>query len=544
MNATRDFYSVLGVDRSASRESIRRAYISRTRVVHPDRFDKSTQPLEWAQANDMLAELNEAYHVLYDPDHRKLYDRATVTGNPGNNDSRPDSAPGTQKTHESGDPQPLHKSTVNFNDLPRTTQAILIQMQAGEVQGQFRLKTSSYLANYFYIITVIAWFGFLAYQAQESRWREEGYWYCGISLVAGLLLSANASTLIQSLRVTLHSYFYVTALYFIETSFDIVSFRPLWDLKNISTTHNYRNGTYCSSTIELHFESESRRLSLSSIEDVNKFLGTLKACDEGARKAFEEEDIDYFLENNYFAGACSDKTPSAAAISWQVRMSIYCICTLASIAVFAVAYKYNEKHGASTWTRHPVSQPSPVQQHTPAPVSVASNRNAAQQLAPQHNATPVQHYPDAPLPKGSATAFRAPDVSIPEQPMPSHGQKRVYDSRQAIAPFAIVTSVGSNYLVKLINVATNKPCLTVFVRGGSPLEFDVPIGKYEVLYASGDKWYGDSYLFGPSTSYSKASDTFDFRVDGSRISGYSITLYKVRNGNLQVRTVSAEEFAR
>jgi len=60
----RNPYDVLGVATNASQEEIRSTYIKRTKVLHPDRFDKSVQPVEWQMANDMLRELNEAYNQL------------------------------------------------------------------------------------------------------------------------------------------------------------------------------------------------------------------------------------------------------------------------------------------------------------------------------------------------------------------------------------------------------------------------------------------------------------------------------------------------
>ena len=74
------------------------------------------------------------------------------------------------------------------------------------------------------------------------------------------------------------------------------------------------------------------------------------------------------------------------------------------------------------------------------------------------------------------------------------------------------------------------------------MEVEVPLGTYEVRYASGESWYGYEYLFGPGTSYSKADKTFTFKVVGNQISGFTITLYKVSHGNLHTSTISPTEF--
>jgi molecular chaperone DnaJ len=68
MSVKRDYYDVLGVDRSADSQEIRRAYRRLAREYHPD-VNKSSD------AEDKFKELNEAYEVLSDADRRAAYDR-------------------------------------------------------------------------------------------------------------------------------------------------------------------------------------------------------------------------------------------------------------------------------------------------------------------------------------------------------------------------------------------------------------------------------------------------------------------------------------
>ena len=64
----RDYYDVLGVSRDATQEQIQQAFRTLARKYHPD---VNSAP----GAEDRFKELNEAYHVLSDPDTRKRYDR-------------------------------------------------------------------------------------------------------------------------------------------------------------------------------------------------------------------------------------------------------------------------------------------------------------------------------------------------------------------------------------------------------------------------------------------------------------------------------------
>lgn len=138
--------------------------------------------------------------------------------------------------------------------------------------------------------------------------------------------------------------------------------------------------------------------------------------------------------------------------------------------------------------------------------------------------------------------YKRQAFSQAEQITPYNGEIRSFTNLERVAPLEIQTSTGSNYVLKLKDAYTKESIMTIFIRGGNDIEIKVPLGTYEITYASGDKWYGYDYLFGPDTGYSKADEVFSFRNTGYQITGYTITLYSVSNGNLRTQNINQAEF--
>lgn len=69
MGSVKDYYEILGVDRSADEQTIKKAYRKLAKKYHPD-TNKGN-----AQAEAKFKEATEAYAVLSDPEKRKEYDQ-------------------------------------------------------------------------------------------------------------------------------------------------------------------------------------------------------------------------------------------------------------------------------------------------------------------------------------------------------------------------------------------------------------------------------------------------------------------------------------
>ncbi len=77
MSPGRDYYEILGVDRSASQAEVKRAFRRLARQHHPD-----VNPND-PQAEARFKEIAEAYAVLSNPEKRRQYDQYGVVGVPG-----------------------------------------------------------------------------------------------------------------------------------------------------------------------------------------------------------------------------------------------------------------------------------------------------------------------------------------------------------------------------------------------------------------------------------------------------------------------------
>ncbi len=91
----KDYYKILGVERSAPQGDIKKAFRKLARTHHPD----VVKPREREEAEQRFKEINEAYEVLNDPEKRQKYDTL------GADWDRPQPPPGWQGGGFRGAPQ-------------------------------------------------------------------------------------------------------------------------------------------------------------------------------------------------------------------------------------------------------------------------------------------------------------------------------------------------------------------------------------------------------------------------------------------------------
>jgi hypothetical protein len=496
----KDLYTILGVAPHATQEEIRAAYLSRARILHPDRFNYKQQPQEWKKANDMLSELNEAYALLRNETDRAQYDDYRT--------GKPQSEPSPSTSQHAPSPPAADNVEIKsgyavFDKLPENVQSRLLKRQQNKGEDQFQTKMGSVAWNYVFIVVLLSWFIYLFGNVDGERWKEESvYWYAGITFVVGTLIGRNCVTILRWRKAKLKPYFYITPLYFIRTYYDMVLFWPIWMLEDINVTHNHKNGMYQNSTVIFILDNNKHTVTLSSKGQVEAMFNCLRTFDVRLRTALANGNRKYLSDNNDFYQVPCAERRMVTLLSKGKRVFIYGISLLICGAGLLGAILANEELSRKPWNTY---------------------------VAGAGNSSPE-------------TPRRAAGSSYSEQTVPISGSVQTYTMAERIAPFEIKAAQGSHYLVKLVNAYTDATVLTVFVRSGTTVTVDVPLGTYEVRYAAGQTWYGYKYLFGQDTAYSKADETFTFEVVGNQVNGYTITLYKVAHGNLTTSWISPNEF--
>jgi len=139
---------------------------------------------------------------------------------------------------------------------------------------------------------------------------------------------------------------------------------------------------------------------------------------------------------------------------------------------------------------------------------------------------------------------RDPDDPPPCYPVPiKNGEIVDHPVDERHAPFSVSTTPGTNYYIVLKDLSAGSPNRTAFyVEGGKTAEIEVALGEYEVYYATGETWYGETYIFGDDTMYYKCDGTFDFYDDGEYYQGWTIELYPQTNGNMDTDPISGVDF--
>ena len=128
-------------------------------------------------------------------------------------------------------------------------------------------------------------------------------------------------------------------------------------------------------------------------------------------------------------------------------------------------------------------------------------------------------------------------------PAPSQALWFVPQDMKTGAPLTVTApSRGDTfYAVRVQELGTGRVIVVIPLRKGETVKVHVPLGQYEMVFASGSYWHGPEKLFGFSGEKKKAVKTFDFYRSGNQTTGHAIDLTNRIDGNLQTREITPFE---
>jgi len=236
------YYSILGVQPSASFEEISKAYKKRLKIVHPDRFDAKTQAEEWGQANKMLQELNEAYD---------WFKKNHTTGNQDYNEKRTNNGDGyqkarTEKQHTTGETSGNQSSSYqrekpSLKGITRTpihtlsnTHIHFIRSLRADNKNIKILTPNIYIKSLAFIFCVVIAIS-IFYSIVNSDSMVESDFAVGLimTLIATAFGSHYGIIVSKYLKSKIKPCVLFTPMYFIRIDFDEIVFGYEWEIDSV-----------------------------------------------------------------------------------------------------------------------------------------------------------------------------------------------------------------------------------------------------------------------------------------------------------------------
>ena len=521
--STKSPYEILGVPRDATPDQIRRAYLLKVKEVHPDNFDQTKDRARWERANEQLKELNEAYSILKNQDSRASHDSGASTAGPS--PRRPSSPDWDIKLGK------LKAGMAWFASLPKSIQDRILERTTGKEQNQFAIEQGGIGWNYFFVLLLSAWFIVLYNYAQmSSRWSEDDYKLMFIGTLVGALLQGwNICHIIKWRLSPLRPHLIITPLYVIKTSAEQVWFWPIWSVTSVRATHNYTNSSYTGTDLHMEFGPDHQSFSITPQAAYAQLCAMMDIFGRRVDTAKAQADVRYFYAEDDFREIDPESPPPEPPAPMRRILKTLGLTLAVYFAFFLGVLLFNRQPSAQAERSSSSSYQAPARAYVPP--------------APAYTPPPAPVYTPPPAPV--YTPPPAPVVVLPSYPeyaLPDNGATYLYGNGERVARFVVDAGSGSHYWIKLVDVSTGAPVIALFVRAGSKAEIKVPLGNFEIRYASGQKWYGTTHLFGPETFRSKVTGSVRFYEEGDSVVGHSITLYKVTGGNMRTESISASEF--
>ena len=500
----KDYYKLLGIKPDASTDEIRKAYLKKNNENHPDKLGISENSDVWKIANEYIQDLNKAYKILSDPELKNKYDEEYFFERTKSNSDQ--NQKNQQFTHSEGKNKPPIK--FNYNKVSPELKEKIKNRQDKEFL--YKIRTKSAILSIIGLILSSTWFLILYSLSDSSRWTDETrFMYYLISAIIAIVFIRFLSFITKWKKCDIKWNLLVTPLYFIITEFEIIRYYYLWELKNVKATNNYRNGFYQNTTANLEIGDITYNTSFRTEKEYNGFVSLIQGLIRDANIHLNNNNYSYFINNDELVNL---KLPEI-----EEKQDNNIIKYVASIFLALLfTFVFDNVNANISSKPHYISNTNTYSNSDNSAYGNNEELKKNNEIKNEFNET--------------------------ELPFPYNGKIIYHTKARALAPLEIKIASEDYYYVKIENYYNSNTVAVIFIRPYQSIDVNIPLGSYTIKYATGKKWYGEKFLFGPYTKYYKASERFDFEFNGNQYLGYTLELYLQTNGNLQTETISPSEF--
>lgn len=522
MPKIRTHYDNLKVARDAPAEVIRAAYRSLSQKYHPDRNGNSIE------SQRVMKVLNEAYAVLSDPEQRRRHD---LWIREQEQEAGPQAIRQQQETRREPPKEQPGKADFQFN-APAAGEALYSELTSWEQQrlrarasekrsDQFSVKQGGIIGNPIALLMCIGWFYFLVDSLNRYRWPDDlAIMYAAFSACAAIIFAHNALKIYRWYAYSLKSWVVVTPVYIMKIHLDRVWYWPLWDIQDIRAVNIHRAGGHTEVEVTAVFKNAYLKFDARSPSKYAQLISAFRSYDVNIRRAVQTGDGEYFAQHDDF-----QEGGGRTGMDWPLFRGQSVVTYLATAAICAVFFGFVYNDNLTSLPEHrstrdyPAYQPSPTPATASSPTPITSAKQT-QGIAPSHT------HP-AKAPNGAEWPLRADYVAgYPVLHTEGLSSVTIDNSRN-----------GSDVFAKLYFLETRKPLRVrvFYVPGYSAFTLrNVSIGLYDIRYRD------------LSTGALVKSDRFTIEeeedFDGIRYSDLTMTLYEVRNGNMNTYPIGEDEF--
>jgi hypothetical protein len=511
-------YDNLKVARNAPLPVIRAAYKALSQQYHPDRNQSPDAPR-------IMRIINQAYHVLSDPELRAEHDawisRQTDSApeEPHFRDAGQSTEPGPRPSHQqrSAHRRPLvipQGGAARADRLPQALLNILKDRVRDKSGDQERIALSRDLQGFMWRALIpVGLLVFTAFSAFGTRWHRDSAvmlaWTC---LPFGMYLGAQAYGLFNWFTKHFRPSLIASPIYLIETSWDRVAYWPITDVRITEATRHTRNGSFTHTSFTLHTAGMASERSTDSDHGYTRFTNKLVegfGWYETAQNRSDQQMLDARdeLKGTTLPEVAAPLKKSPIRFAWWIGGAVAFFLAVGLLAQINKSMpKAPPARGSQYSQSPPANSPSPARPYT-APVE-----------APQ----PVQV---------DRIVERLGAGNVPSRAQYIKGEPYTHTDGQSTV--TVDNTQGSDVLAKLVRVegANAWPVRVFYIPGGSSFTAEnITPGNYEVRYITR---YADS---------ASKSEEFAITEDSTQYSVYSLTLYTVQGGNMRMQTIPADQF--